>query len=68
MTTTRIERTRKERTNKYTQTRINAHTYIYRERRDKPMYMRGKEESICIYDIHIDCILENTNECVLEDY
>jgi hypothetical protein len=30
--------------------------------------MEGKEESICMYDIHIECIVENTNEYVLESY
>jgi hypothetical protein len=30
--------------------------------------MGGKEESIYMYDIHIECIVENTNECVLESY
>jgi hypothetical protein len=30
--------------------------------------MRGREESICMYDIHIECTLENTNEYVLESY
>jgi len=38
------------------------------ERRDKPTCMGGKEESICMYNIHIECILENTHEYVLESY
>ncbi len=38
------------------------------ERRDELTYMGGKNESICMYDIHIECILGNTHEYVLECY
>ncbi len=38
------------------------------ERGNKPTYMGGREESICMYDIHIECILEKINNYDLEGY
>jgi hypothetical protein len=62
----REKRRRREGTNNHC---INAHTHIYiLERRNNPTYMRGREESICMYDIHIECTLKNTNEYVMESY